>query len=423
MIEQPHFGRRLKKLRLERGMSQAVVAGDGLSTGYLSRLESGERRPTERAVAYLADRLGVEVSAFEQLGGASLGEALASVTSAPASLDTTHVLLKAVEDDEGGDPAARWQALWLVSLEFNRQGDHERELRVLTELVELSDVLKTPELRVRARVHHARCLRVRGDVRTAQSVAAEALDLAWMENLPAVDGIPALTTLISVEAEGGALDDAFRHAQELENEWVPAAAPAQAAEALWTSAVVHGRRGDLDAAQARLKEAIGLLEAGDDLTLWTRLRIAAAAVALQMAPPELDSARHRLSEVEPAVELVGTPVQVLELQSLQAHLAFHEGRLDDARRLCAEVLENGGERLAYRDRVRLSALAGRLMILDGDYDKGVATLQKLGQEATESKNLDLAAQVWQVLATTLAGVHRDPDTTDNPDGSAVENPQ
>ncbi|WP_309051959.1 helix-turn-helix transcriptional regulator, partial [Streptomyces sp.] len=49
MLEQPAFGRRLKRLRRERGISQATLAGGGMSTGYLSRLESGARNPTERA--------------------------------------------------------------------------------------------------------------------------------------------------------------------------------------------------------------------------------------------------------------------------------------------------------------------------------------------------------------------------------------
>ncbi|MGN5376796.1 helix-turn-helix domain-containing protein [Streptomyces lasalocidi] len=62
MLHQPAFGRRLRKLRQARGLSQTALAGDGMSTGYLSRLESGARQPTERAVAYLAVRLDLEPS-------------------------------------------------------------------------------------------------------------------------------------------------------------------------------------------------------------------------------------------------------------------------------------------------------------------------------------------------------------------------
>lgn len=46
MLQQSEFGPRLRALREKRGLSQAALAKGGISTGYLSRLESGARRPT-----------------------------------------------------------------------------------------------------------------------------------------------------------------------------------------------------------------------------------------------------------------------------------------------------------------------------------------------------------------------------------------
>ncbi|XIE81676.1 helix-turn-helix domain-containing protein [Streptomyces sp. SBR177] len=83
MLEQPIFGRRLRELRLERGLSQAALAGHEISTGYLSRLESGARPPTDRVVAYLAERLGVPASTFAEVETGSLAHVLARVTSSP----------------------------------------------------------------------------------------------------------------------------------------------------------------------------------------------------------------------------------------------------------------------------------------------------------------------------------------------------
>lgn len=419
MLEQPHFGRRLRRLRQERGLSQAEVAGDNMSTGYLSRLESGERRATERAIAYLAGRLGVEVTVLTQPAGGSLSEVLAATASAPTAVDNTAALSRAIDDDERDDPAARWQALWLLSRTNNQHGDHKAERRQLQELVELSDSLKAPELRARARVQYARCLRALGDVQSAKPVAAEALDIARRHQLSVADTMAALMVLTSVEAESGAMDAAGRHVEELEGQLLPGATPTQAAEALWTAAMVQLRQGDFPSAMSRLEKALDLLDSKDDLTLWVRLRVAATAAALQTTPPRLASARRWLAEAEPAVALIGTPLHVQEMRCLQAELAFHEGRLDDARRLCAELEAEEELRLSYRDRVRLSVLSGRLMILDGRTEEGVRSLQELGRQATESKNLDLAAQIWQSLATTLADVHSprtrtaseaDPDT-------------
>ncbi|MFC7989569.1 helix-turn-helix domain-containing protein [Streptomyces pilosus] len=410
MLEQPHFGRRLKRLRLAQGLSQAGLVGEGMSTGYLSRLESGERPPTERAVTYLARRLGVDTSALTgPWDGRSLSGVLASVTSAPPGSDETAALFRAVEEDSGEDPAARWQALWLLSCAAGRDGDHELERTRLLELVELGDLLEEPELRVRSRVRYARCARDSGDMRAAGPAAAEALSLARAAQLCVSDTLAALTVLVSVETELGHLEAADLHVVELERDLLPRATAAQAAEALWVAAGVSTRQGDGATARARLEAALGMLKGQDDLTLWTRLRTAATATVLQMSPPRVDAAERWLEEAAPVLDLIGTRPQLQELRALQAHLAFHQGRLEDARALTGSLITEEDLRLTYRDRVRLSVLDGRLTILAGRADEGIAALQRLGRQATTSGNLDLAAYVWQALATTLADV-RSPET-------------
>ncbi|CAM5601615.1 ATP/maltotriose-dependent transcriptional regulator MalT OS=Streptomyces griseomycini OX=66895 GN=FHS37_004078 PE=4 SV=1 [Streptomyces griseomycini] len=97
----------------------------------------------------------------------------------------------------------------------------------------------------------------------------EALSIARAGDLPVADVMAALMVLISIETELGRLDEAGQHVAELERDLLPSAAPAQAAEALWTAAVVSNRQGDHAAAQARLETALGLVQGKDDLVLWT----------------------------------------------------------------------------------------------------------------------------------------------------------
>ncbi|MTE17711.1 helix-turn-helix domain-containing protein [Streptomyces sp. TRM43335] len=405
MLEQPHFGRRLRRLRLERGLSQAAVVGEGMSTGYLSRLESGERRPTPRAVAYLAQRLDVDVSALsEPSGHGSLRHALAAASSAPPGTDSTVDLLRALQDDEHAEPADRWHALWLLSRIDDSNGDYEKERGRLRELIELSESLAAPELRARTNVQYARCLRALGDLRTAEPAAMTALAIAREEDLQTADIMAALVVLIGVEAELGRLDAAGRHVHELERDLLPAATAPQAAEALWTASLVSHRQGDHATAQNHLETALNLLEGRDDPALWTRLRTAAAATALEMSPPRLEAAQRWLDEAGPIIELTGTPLRAQELHALRAHLAFHRGELDEARTLCRALLSDDDLRLPYRDRTRLLVLEGRLSILDGRVDEGITALEQLGHQATDARNLDLAAHVWQSLATALAQV-------------------
>src|SRR3954454_8421628 len=60
------FGGRLRELRKARGLSQQAIAGDGISAGYVSLIESDKRVPSAAIVQRLADRLGGPV---EQLLG------------------------------------------------------------------------------------------------------------------------------------------------------------------------------------------------------------------------------------------------------------------------------------------------------------------------------------------------------------------
>src|SRR5438067_13225128 len=52
-------GERLRRLRLERGLSQRDLSSPGVSYAYISRIEAGARRPSVKALRMLAKKLGV----------------------------------------------------------------------------------------------------------------------------------------------------------------------------------------------------------------------------------------------------------------------------------------------------------------------------------------------------------------------------
>src|SRR5207253_7573439 len=59
------IGSRLKRLRLERGMSQRDLSSPGVSYAYISRIEAGARTPSVKAMRMLAAKLGVTVEQLE----------------------------------------------------------------------------------------------------------------------------------------------------------------------------------------------------------------------------------------------------------------------------------------------------------------------------------------------------------------------
>src|SRR5918912_4610785 len=59
------IGDRLRRLRLERGLSQRELASPGVSYAYISRIEAGARRPSVKALRLLARKLGVSADYLE----------------------------------------------------------------------------------------------------------------------------------------------------------------------------------------------------------------------------------------------------------------------------------------------------------------------------------------------------------------------
>ncbi|MEU6228314.1 helix-turn-helix domain-containing protein [Streptomyces sp. NPDC047042] len=398
MVEQPAFGRRLREMRRERGLSQAAVAGDNMSTGYLSRLESGARQPTARAVAYLAERLQVDPSEFDEPSVGSVAEALALATSSDGGDEALRKLSAALEQSPAVDPTLRWQVLWLLAGAAAGHGERVEEARLREELVRTAEELMIPELQCRARAQLARCLRSLGDIPRALEAAQEASRLAHDHKLSVQDTGAALLTLVSVEAEAGRLYDARAHADDL-LALVAERTDTLRAEALWAAATVSFRQGDSATARQRLEQAIEEFDSRLDLVLWMRLRLAAASLYLQVSPRRLDECGRRLDEAEPALALVGTPVLRQEMLTLRVHLAFEEGRYEDARAAHDELVLDE-LRLTYRDRIRLDMLHSRLLIQEGHTQQGSSQLRELAERAQQTSNIDLAAEIWRTLAET-----------------------
>ena len=57
-IDPTQLGHRIRAARVAKGWTQTELAGDDISVGYVSRIESGQRRPNGAVLSDLAGRLG-----------------------------------------------------------------------------------------------------------------------------------------------------------------------------------------------------------------------------------------------------------------------------------------------------------------------------------------------------------------------------
>src|ERR671918_3171338 len=95
------LGERLRRLRVSAGLTQSELAGDRFSKEYVSQIERGKTRPTAETLAWIAERLSVDVS-YLQTGQSwnEYAEVEAAVTRAEAAVEGQQYeeALSALED-------------------------------------------------------------------------------------------------------------------------------------------------------------------------------------------------------------------------------------------------------------------------------------------------------------------------------------
>lgn len=345
------IGARLRRLRLERGLSQRDIASKGVSFTYVSRIESGQRQPSVKALRMVAAKLGVSAEYLEtgqELRAESewelrLGEAeLELRLDDPAAAELRFVSL--LQDARtSGDGAVSQRAQIGLALAAFRQGRHEECVAMLERALAQGrpPVAERPDLyTVLGRAYAAvgetlgavalfgRCLDEIGGAQVVDPVLyvrfASYLSYALMdvgdsvrahevlaEALRRADGIEERTTLIRL---------------------------------YWSLSRFYALEGPPARALDYIRRAIALLEVTEDRFYLARAHEACATILLDQA-----SAAEASSHLEVAERLfreLAEPAQLGSVKAEWARLALHGGDLDGARAAALEaldLLERGSE--------------------------------------------------------------------------------
>src|ERR671934_1090455 len=92
------IGVRLKRLRLQRGLSQRDLSSPGVSYAYISRIEAGARTPSVKALRMLARKLGVSVEYLET------GRDLRDTDERELRLSDAELELRLTDDPDAVEP-------------------------------------------------------------------------------------------------------------------------------------------------------------------------------------------------------------------------------------------------------------------------------------------------------------------------------
>ncbi|MFB6840750.1 helix-turn-helix domain-containing protein [Streptomyces sp. NPDC056361] len=411
-VIQPDFGRRLKRIRLERGLSQAALAHGPLSSSYVSRLECGLRLPSPDMVRHLAERLGVSeddlLNAEPEEGERKSVLAEAATALSDQDFSTVVALLdpQAPEWPGQGEDEWLWQALWCRAQAQAGLGD--KAGRVLT-LHALRDLTRESAVRfphVRLLLELAAAERAAAHLDEARTVAGEAVGL--LSEAPVKQPVllaRAMVLLASVETECGLLALAGTRIPRL-LELTEQLPDQLRTEVLWTCSTVRVRQGLSDEGMALLTSALEQADPKVDILIWARLRLAAVSLHLRCFGLMTEESRKWLAQATDALAYVGSASHQAELQSVTARVHLLDGRPAEAVTMALAAEESG--RLSFQDALRTKLLRARATAESTDSDAGLAVMREVAAEAERVGYLDLAAETWKEIATFLGGTQEGP---------------
>ena len=402
------LGRRLRAVRLSRGMTQSDVAGSGMSIAYVSRMESGQRRPTAKVLDEIAHRL--EVSVEELLGQPAPRE----VDEIRLTLDYAELSLESGEPREAAarvaEALARLAAAPVDGLDvrarFLNARAHEALGHTDDAIEELESLVAggavSGLVRVRAGIALSRVYRESGDlgraIDTGERVLAELVESGLDSSDEAVQ---LAVTIAAAYFERGDSGHAVRICRAAIAKAEALGSATARASAYWNASAMQARRGEISDAAPLAERALALLSEGQDSRNLARLRGELGRLQLALDPPAVEQARENLEKA--AEELAWSSAAPADLAWTKLGLAragFLAGDLAGSRELATEVhaISDG---LAPLAEAEARSLEGQTYAAEGDmaqaaraYQQAVLVLSAIGADRG-------AAQLWFDLADLL----------------------
>jgi transcriptional regulator with XRE-family HTH domain len=398
------LGQRLRSLRIERGLSQADLAGELVSASYVSLIESGRRSPEREVLDGLARRLGcsplyLETGvAPEEVNERRLRLQFAGIARANGELDQARELYAALADTATGE--MRTEARWGLAQTYEALGQLDAALTELDALTEASRSGEpgAPGL-LSVMIVKCRIYRAAGDF--ARSIEVGETALAEIRAL-GLDGTEDAITLSSTLAGSykvrGDLISAQRIAAQALTQAEKLGSRQAQGNAYWSACTIAMARGDLNLALSLATKTLALLSESAGSRSLAAMRINYAWLLLRADPPRFDDADVALSRAHEAlVELAFAPL-LAACETEMAWSALLRGDLslaaDNARLAAARCTE----RSPGLQHARI--IGGLARVLAGDVT-GAEAVGDAADLLAALGSTQEAAQAWRDLAGAL----------------------
>jgi tetratricopeptide (TPR) repeat protein len=400
------LGGRIKAARLAAGLTQPALAGPHASVAYLSRIESGQRRPSSDLVRALAAKLGVTVEYL------AYGEGWEDASRLELLLDHAELSLAGGEGQKALDlarealessgleavPGGMIRARYVEAAALDALGDAAAVLALQQLLNDAPD----STIRLKSATALCRIWREGGQLERAIAVAQAQLTALSSSDLATEEGIRLSVTLAAALFMAGRTVEAAELCDRAIAESERLSSPVARASAYWNASAIRAESGHLAEALPLAKRALHLLENTERVRDVGRLRIQLGSIMLRTDPPRLEDAKEQLRLA--GLELdwsEASPTDRARNGLVSASALLMDGEVEQARELALSVLAESGDTLPLLS-VEALILLGQAAWAWGDrqqaqdwYRQAITTLTGVGADRE-------AAQVWFELGTLAA---------------------
>jgi transcriptional regulator with XRE-family HTH domain len=394
------IGQRLKRLRLERGLSQRELAAPGVSYAYISRIEAGTRQPSVKALRRLATKLGVSAEYLEtgsELQAADQRELRLADLELAVRLDEGDEVEQPLEvlveqAVEAGDAPVAMRARVALAALAEQRADYRRAVELLEAALEGQPFSPVEQFDTYATL---------GNVYANSGRPHEAIDLfeRCIAGVEQAGGDPALearyATLLSYAlSDAGDLARAEQVVRYALDRVRDTGDPYMRVRLYWSLARLAHAENRPAVALANARKAIALLEATEDTVGLARAHLLAASIMITRGDP--DEASKHLDRAEVLVGPAAAVTDAVMLRVKRAQVATLRRDGHSAVQLAREAIELVGDELPKELGSACFALAGGLE-LQGD-DTGASEAYARAVDVLESEHqwreATVACRAW-----------------------------
>jgi tetratricopeptide (TPR) repeat protein len=344
-MTQVDVGKRLRKFRTARGLSQSELAAPVFTHAYVSSIESGRRAASRRAIEHFASKLDLEVDEILTGRPAGLGPRLeldlqeARRLASAGKVDEADAIYANVAREAKRYGEKRLQA-------FAEEGkalcaERRGRLEDAIELCQAAQELlrgESPTARAPVVARLARCLQMRGDNRYAIYLLEALLVELKQEELTDPSALVLLYGPLALACfEAGLYDQADSAAKEALRLAGRTANSASVAMMYVNVARVQLNKGMYDDAEASLTKAEALFR---ELDLHTEMGVARLAHGFVLARKgETEEAEAQLQAASEILKTTNSPINEAQALNELGRLRRERGDLEGARALFRRSIE------------------------------------------------------------------------------------